>query len=153
MKIMLIFGTNQELAQMTPLLKELSRRGQSFVIVSTGSQEESIDPKMVPDIFLDLTQNNQTLFDVTANILNGIGSVLYSMPNKPDWVVVHGNTTTAFAAALAAHYSNIPVAHIETGLSDQFLEDANRKLVYVIASKHFSVTDTPSSVADRLCMI
>lgn len=150
MKILSVFGTRPEAIKMAPLVKVLAAdsRFNSKVCV-TAQHREMLDQVLnlfdiVPDFDLNLMQPGQTLYDVTANILVGMQSVFEAF--KPDVVLVHGDTATTFAAALAAYYQQIPVGHVEAGLRTGNLyspwpEEANRKLTSVLTRYHFAPTE------------
>lgn len=149
-KIMLVFGTRPEAIKMCPLVNELkSRRSVETVVCVTGQHREMLDQvleafSVVPDYDLSIMKKNQTLFDVTTAILERIKSVLDK--ERPDVVLVHGDTTTAFVTALAAFYMQIPVGHVEAGLRTYNLyspypEEFNRQGVGIIAKYHFSPTE------------
>ena len=148
-KIMLVFGTRPEAIKMCPLVKELkSRQGFNTVVCVSGQHREMLDQVLnafdvVPDYDLAIMAKDQTLFDVTATILNSIQSVLTA--EKPDLVLVHGDTSTAFVTALACFYSHIRVGHVEAGLRTYdlkapFPEEFNRQAVGLIADLHFAPT-------------
>ncbi|MBR7029478.1 MAG: UDP-N-acetylglucosamine 2-epimerase, partial [Bacteroidaceae bacterium] len=120
-KVMLVFGTRPEAIKMAPLVKEFQRRKDEFetIVCLTGQHREMLDQVM--DIFniqgdydLNIMKQGQDLYDVTARVLVGMRDVLREV--KPDVVLVHGDTTTSTAAALAAFYQQIPVGHVEAGL-------------------------------------
>lgn len=148
-KVMLVFGTRPEAIKMCPLVQELKLRGTFDVKVCvTGQHREMLDQvlscfKIEPDYDLSIMQSDQTLFDITSKILMGIESVLEQ--EKPDAVLIHGDTTTTFATALACFYKKIPVAHVEAGLRTHdlyspFPEEFNRRAVGVIAALNFCPT-------------
>ena len=118
--VMLVFGTRPEAIKMCPLVNELkARHGFKTLVCVTGQHRQMLDQvlnafRIVPDYDLHIMKDQQTLFDVTVGILNSIRSVLEEA--KPDIVLVHGDTTTTFAAALACFYLQIPVGHVEAGL-------------------------------------
>lgn len=119
-KILLVFGTRPEAIKMCPLVNELKARDNiNTVVCVTGQHRQMLDQvletfKVVPDYDLSIMQERQTLFDVTTNILNRIKEVLEK--EKPDTVLVHGDTSTTFVTALACFYLQIPVGHVEAGL-------------------------------------
>ena len=119
-KVMLVFGTRPEAIKMCPLVNELKGRPCCEVTVCvTGQHRQMLDQVLaafgvVPDYDLSIMREKQTLFDITSEVLLRIGSVLDEV--APELVLVHGDTTTSFAAALAAFYKQIPVAHVEAGL-------------------------------------
>ncbi len=148
-KIMLVFGTRPEAIKMCPLVKELKRRKDMQITVCvTGQHREMLDSVLtafdvIPQYDLCVMKEKQTLFDLTTDILNDIQSVLEK--EKPDIVLVHGDTTTAFAAALASYYMKIPVGHVEAGLrtynnQSPYPEEFNRQAISAIASLHFAPT-------------
>ena len=119
-KVILVFGTRPEAIKMCPLIKELKERANIEVKVCvTGQHKEMLKQVLdafgvVPDYNLAIMKEKQTLFDVTTNVLNGMNLVLEK--EKPDIVLVHGDTTTTFATALACFYKQIKVGHVEAGL-------------------------------------
>lgn len=150
-KILLVFGTRPEAVKMCPLVAELKTRKevQTWVCV-TGQHRQMLDQvlrvfRIAPDYDLSVMKSKQTLFDVTAGILSGIHPVLQQV--QPDVLVVHGDTTTTFAAALAGFYCQIPVAHVEAGLrtydlSSPYPEEFNRQAVGMLSAFHFAPTET-----------
>ena len=148
-KVMLVFGTRPEAIKMCPLVKELKTRNTIETIVCvTGQHREMLKQvldvfEVVPDYDLEIMKEKQTLFDVTINILNNIKPVLEK--EKPDVVLVHGDTTTTFAAGLAAFYLQIPVGHVEAGLRtyniwSPYPEEFNRQAVGIVAKYNFAPT-------------
>ncbi len=148
-KIMLVFGTRPEAVKMCPLVNELrSRVSVETVVCVTGQHREMLDSVLnvfhvEPQYDLCVMKENQTLSDITTKILEQIRSVLEK--EAPDIVLVHGDTTTSFAAALACYYVGIPVGHVEAGLRtyrarSPFPEEFNRQAVSVIADCHFAPT-------------
>jgi len=149
-RILLVFGTRPEAIKMAPLVKLLvaDKRFDAKVCV-TAQHREMLDQvlnlfNIKPDFDLNIMQPGQALYDVTATILNGMQTVLETF--KPDVVLVHGDTATTFAAALAAYYQQIPVGHVEAGLRTGNLyspwpEEANRKLTGVLTRYHFAPTE------------
>jgi len=148
-KIMNIFGTRPEAIKMAPLLLELKNRPEfSVTTCLTAQHREMLDSVMArfaleAEYDLDIMEPRQTLYTVTAKALLGLGAVLHEA--KPDIILVHGDTTTTFSAALAAFYEKIPVGHVEAGLRSgdnysPYPEELNRKLVSQIAALHFSPT-------------
>ncbi len=148
-KVMSVFGTRPEAIKMAPLAMELSRHDEiDSIICVTAQHRQMLDSVM--DIFgltadydLDVMGRNQSLTDVTTKVLAGLGTVLERA--KPDLVLVHGDTTTTFSAALAAFYAKIPVGHVEAGLRtydrySPFPEEMNRCLVGRLAALHFAPT-------------
>lgn len=150
-KVMVVFGTRPEAIKMCPLVKELKTRTKIETIVCvTGQHRQMLDQvltafKIAPDYDLSIMKDQQTLFDVTANILEKMKAVLSEV--KPDIVLVHGDTTTTFATALACFYMHIPVGHVEAGLrtyniDSPFPEEFNRQSVGILAKYHFAPTKT-----------
>ena len=148
--IMLVFGTRPEAIKMCPLVNELkSRENLKTVVCVTGQHRQMLDQVLeafdvTPDYDLSIMKTGQTLFDITTNILNGIGSVLDEV--KPDVVLVHGDTSTTFVTALACFYKQIPVGHVEAGLRtyniySPYPEEFNRQAVGIVAKYHFSPTE------------
>ncbi len=148
-KLMLVFGTRPEAIKMSPLIRELKgRSGFQVIVCVTGQHKEMLRQVLEafavePDYHLDIMKENQSLFDVTVQVLTKIRDVLNI--EKPSLVLVHGDTTTTFAAALAAFYMQIPVGHVEAGLRTYDLkapypEEFNRQAVGVIAKYHFAPT-------------
>jgi UDP-N-acetylglucosamine 2-epimerase (non-hydrolysing) len=149
-KIMLVFGTRPEAIKMCPLVKELKTREDAQTVVCvTGQHRQMLDQVLtcfdvVPDYDLSIMKAEQTLFDITSGILMRIGDVLSK--EKPDAVLVHGDTTTTFATALACYYAQIPVGHVEAGLRtynvhSPFPEEFNRQAVDITASWMFAPTE------------
>lgn len=149
-KILLVFGTRPEAIKMCPLVNELkSRDNMEPIICVTGQHRQMLDQvletfKVVPDYDLSIMKECQTLFDVTCNILNRIKEVLEQ--EHPDVVLVHGDTSTTFATALACFYLQIPVGHVEAGLRtyniySPYPEEFNRQTVSIISSYNFAPTE------------
>ena len=149
-KIMLAFGTRPEAIKMCPLAKELKTRTNIEVIVCvTGQHRQMLDQvleifNVVPDYDLSIMKEKQTLFDVTTNILNKIKEVLEL--EKPDVVLVHGDTSTTFATTLACFYLQIPVGHVEAGLRtyniySPYPEEFNRQAVSIVSQYNFAPTE------------
>lgn len=149
-KIMLVFGTRPEAIKMCPLVNELKSRSCFKTIVCvTGQHRQMLDQvlgafNVVPDYDLSIMKDRQTLFDVTTNILNKIKEVLEK--EKPDVVLVHGDTSTTFVTALACFYLQIPVGHVEAGLRtydiySPFPEEFNRQAVSIISKFNFAPTE------------
>lgn len=148
--VMLVFGTRPEAIKMCPLVKELkSRENLKTVVCVTGQHRQMLDQvldifEVVPDYDLSIMKQNQTLFNITTNILNGIGSVLDEV--NPDIVLVHGDTSTTFATALACFYKQIAVGHVEAGLRtyniySPYPEEFNRQAVGIVAKYNFAPTE------------
>ena len=149
-KIMLVFGTRPEAIKMCPVVKELkTRKNIQTIVCVTGQHRQMLDMVLdtfgvVPDHDLSIMKQRQTLFDVTTNILNGIRGVLEQ--EKPDVVLVHGDTSTTFAAALACFYLQIPVGHVEAGLRtwdihSPYPEEFNRQAVSIVSRYNFAPTE------------
>lgn len=149
-KIMLVFGTRPEAIKMCPLVNELKGRKEvETVVCVTGQHRQMLDQvltafNVTPDYDLSIMKDKQTLFDVTTNILQKIKEVLEK--ERPDVVLVHGDTSTSFVAALASFYLQIPVGHVEAGLRtyniySPYPEEFNRQGVGIIAKYHFSPTE------------
>ncbi|MBR4954981.1 MAG: UDP-N-acetylglucosamine 2-epimerase (non-hydrolyzing), partial [Clostridia bacterium] len=148
-KVMLVFGTRPEAIKMCPLVNELkSRKNLQTVVCVTGQHRSMLDQvleafSVTPDYDLSIMKDKQTLFDITSAILLKIKPVLES--EKPDICLVHGDTTTTFAAALACFYLQIPVGHVEAGLRTHniyspYPEEFNRQSVSILASLNFAPT-------------
>ena len=155
-KVMLVFGTRPEAIKMCPLVNELkTRAGLRTVTVVTGQHREMLHPVLetfgvVPDHDLDIMRPRQTLFDITAAVLEKLPPVLEA--EKPDLVLVHGDTTTTFASALACYYLDVPVGHVEAGLRtynihSPYPEEFNREAVGIVSRYNFAPTPT---AADNL---
>lgn len=148
--IMAVLGTRPEAIKMCPLVKELKSRPQlKTVVCVTGQHRQMLDQVLeafdvVPEYDLAIMQEGQTLIDITARILDRIKDVLLTV--KPDIVLVHGDTTTAFVTALACFYLRIPVGHVEAGLRTHniyspYPEEFNRQAVDILAKYHFAPTE------------
>ena len=149
-KIMLVFGTRPEAIKMCPLVKEFQKRADEFEIIVcvTGQHREMLDQvlnifEVTPDIDLNIMKQGQDLTDLTVRILNGMRDVFKEC--RPDVVLVHGDTTTSTAAALAAFYAQISVGHVEAGLRTHNIyspwpEEMNRQMTSRIATYNFSPT-------------
>ena len=149
-KIMVVFGTRPEAIKMCPLVNELKTRETiETVVCVTGQHRQMLDQvlsvfSVVPDYDLSIMKDKQSLFDITTNILSGIKSVIEEV--KPDVVLVHGDTSTTFATALACFYMQIPVGHVEAGLRTYNIyspwpEEFNRQAVSVISKYNFAPTE------------
>jgi UDP-N-acetylglucosamine 2-epimerase (non-hydrolysing) len=153
-RVLLVFGTRPEAIKLAPVVHELERR-ESFehVVCVTAQHRQMLDQvlelfEIEPDIDLNVMRENQDLFDVTSNVMLGMRDVYRQV--KPDVVLVQGDTTTCFAASLAAFYERIRVGHVEAGLrtydlAAPFPEEANRVLVSRIAQFHFAPTERAKS--------
>ena len=149
-KIMLVFGTRPEAIKMAPLVKEFQKYPDKFktIVCVTGQHREMLDQvlrvfEIVPDYDLNIMKQGQDLYDVTSRVLLGMRDVLKKV--QPDVVLVHGDTTTSTAAALAAFYQQIPVGHVEAGLRTHKIyspwpEEMNRQITGRIATYHFAPT-------------
>lgn len=150
--ILLIFGTRPEAIKMCPLVKVLQQRPEEFKVsvCVTGQHREMLDAVLrtfdvTPDYDLAIMKQGQTLFDITSEVLLKMKNVLEE--TRPDVVLVHGDTTTSFAAALAAFYLQVPVGHVEAGLRTRnlyspFPEEFNRQAVDIITKYYFAPTET-----------
>lgn len=149
-KVLLVFGTRPEAIKMCPLVNELKNRNNiQTVVCVTGQHRQMLDMVLntfhvIPDYDLSLMKSGQTLFDITSNILDSIGDVLDI--EKPDVVLVHGDTTTTFATALACFYKQIAVGHVEAGLRtydiySPYPEEFNRQAVGIVAKYNFAPTE------------
>ena len=149
-KIMLVFGTRPEAIKMAPLVKEFQKYPDQFetIVCATGQHREMLDQVLqifdiIPDYDLNIMKQGQDLYDITARVLTGMRDVLIKC--KPDVVLVHGDTTTSTAAALAAFYQQIPVGHVEAGLRTRNIyspwpEEMNRQITGRIATYNFAPT-------------
>ena len=149
-KVMLVFGTRPEAIKMAPLVKEFQKLPDKFqtIVCVTGQHREMLDQvlhifEIVPDYDLNIMKQGQDLYDVTSRVLLGMRDVLKEA--QPDVVLVHGDTTTSTAAALAAFYQQVPVGHVEAGLRTHNIyspwpEEMNRQLTGRIATYHFAPT-------------
>ena len=149
-KLMVVFGTRPEAIKMCPLIQELKTRDKlDTVVCVTGQHREMLDQvlgafNVVPDYDLSIMKANQTLFDVTVNILEKMKGIMEEV--KPDIVLVHGDTSTTFVTALACFYLQIPIGHVEAGLRtynihSPFPEEFNRQAVGIVASYNFAPTE------------
>jgi len=149
-KIMIVFGTRPEAIKMCPLIKELKKRDKMKTVVCvTGQHQQMLNQvlnafQVIPDYNLSIMKEKQTLFDVTVNILERIKEVLEK--EKPNVVLVHGDTSTTFATALASFYLKIPVGHVEAGLRtynifSPYPEEFNRQAVGIISQYNFAPTE------------
>ncbi len=149
-KVLIVFGTRPEAIKMCPVINELRTHPSYFEVkvCVTGQHRQMLDQvletfKIIPDFDLSIMKENQTLFDITTSILNKIKGVLDEQ--KPDLVLVHGDTSTTFSTALACFYSNIPVGHVEAGLRtynifSPYPEEFNREAVSIISRFNFAPT-------------
>jgi len=149
-KVMVVFGTRPEAIKMAPVIKELKKVADIETrVVVTAQHREMLDQVLqlfgiVPDYDLDLMKEKQDLYSITTGVLSGLKDIMQS--ERPDLVLVHGDTTTTFAAALAAFYERVPVGHVEAGLRTRnkyspYPEEMNRSLTGRLAELHFAPTD------------
>jgi len=150
-KVLVVFGTRPEAIKMAPVVKGLQAAAPDIqtVLCVTAQHRQMLDQVLhlfdiTPEHDLNIMQPGQDLFDITCNILKGLKLVLAT--EKPDLVLVHGDTTTTFAASLAAYYAGVPVGHVEAGLRTgnkraPFPEEINRKLTGALADLHFAPTE------------
>lgn len=150
-KIMLVFGTRPEAIKMAPLVNEFQKYPEEFqtIVCATGQHRQMLDQvlhlfEISPDYDLDIMKQGQDLYDVTSRVLLGMREVLRE--SQPDVVLVHGDTTTSTAAALASFYQQIPVGHVEAGLRTHNIyspwpEEMNRQITGRIATYHFAPTE------------
>lgn len=149
MKIAVVFGTRPEAIKMAPIVKELERRKLSHLVIVTAQHREMLDQKLDvfgihPDYDLDVMKHDQDLFHVTTAVINKIKPVLKE--EKPDVLLVQGDTTTTFAASLASYYMKIRVGHVEAGLRtwnkmNPYPEEINRQLTTRLTDLHFAPTE------------
>lgn len=150
MKVMTVFGTRPEAIKMAPVVLGLQKHPDfESIVCVTAQHREMLDQVLdifdiTPDYDLNIMKPGQNLYDVTTAVLHGVGEVVRKV--KPDLVLVHGDTTTCFAAGLAAFYEQVPVGHVEAGLrtgnmAAPFPEEANRSLVGRLATWHFAPTE------------
>jgi len=159
-KVLAVFGTRPEAIKMAPVVKELeSRENVRSVVCVTAQHRDMLDQvldifKIKPDYDLDIMKPGQTLAYITAEVLKGIEEVI--IKEKPDLVLVHGDTTTAMAAALAAFYQQVPVGHVEAGLRtydkySPFPEEMNRQIIDKISDYLFAPTEvSKENIGDKL---
>lgn len=151
-KVMTIFGTRPEAIKMAPLVLELKNRADEFepIVTVTAQHREMLDQvldifRIKPDFDLNIMKQKQTLVDITTRTLEGLDRIMKE--TKPDIVLVHGDTSTTFAASLAAFYNQITIGHVEAGLRtwnkySPYPEEMNRQLTGVMADLHFAPTET-----------
>lgn len=161
-KIMLVFGTRPEAIKMAPLIHALKKEPDQFdaQVCVTAQHRQMLDQvlwifEITPDVDLNLMKPEQDLFDVTASVLHGMKDVFHSI--KPDAVLVHGDTTTTFATAIAGFYAGVPVGHVEAGLRTHdlyapFPEEFNRQVASKVTRWHFAPTDLSRNnlIAERV---
>lgn len=150
-KIAVVFGTRPEAIKMVPVINELKKKQELFdtLVIVSAQHREMLDQvlsvfKIKPDYDLDIMKDNQSLSDITTGVLNGIEEIFRK--EKPDMVLVHGDTTTSFAASLAAYYQKIAIGHVEAGLRTKdiyspFPEEGNRVLIDAISNLYFVPTE------------
>ena len=150
-KVMLVFGTRPEAIKMAPLVKEFQKYPEQFqtIVCVTGQHREMLDQvlqlfEIVPDYDLNIMKQGQTLSDITTRALKGLEDVIKEV--KPDIILVHGDTTTTFAGALAAFYQQVAVGHVEAGLRtynkySPFPEEMNRQFVGIVSDMNFAPTE------------
>ncbi len=149
-KVLSVFGTRPETIKMAPLVKELEKRKEiESVICVTGQHRQMLDQVLdafdiTPDYDLNIMKDGQTLTDITVGVLEGMNRVIEEV--KPDIVLVHGDTSTAFATALSAFYQRVPVGHVEAGLRtynkySPYPEEINRQFIGTVADMNFSPTE------------
>lgn len=153
-KVMSVFGTRPEAIKMAPLVKELEKRKEiESIVCVTAQHREMLDQvletfEIVPDYDLNIMKQGQTLTDVTTRAIEGLEGVIKEV--KPDIILVHGDTTTTFAGALAAFYNQVAIGHVEAGLRtynkySPYPEEMNRQMVGCMADLHFSPTELSAS--------
>lgn len=150
-KIAVVFGTRPEAIKMAPVIKELEKYPEEFEVqtIVTAQHREMLDQVLKvfgikPNVDLNIMKKDQSLSDITTHVLKGLEEVYKQ--NKPDMILVHGDTTTSFSAALAAYYQKIPIAHVEAGLRTNnkyfpFPEEVNRQLIDNVADLFFAPTN------------
>jgi len=151
LKVMTVFGTRPEAIKMAPVVLELKKQNESFetTVVVTAQHREMLDQiletfKITPDYDLNIMGKEQTLADITTNVLSKLDPIIKEV--SPDIILVHGDTSTTFVASLAAYYNQIKVGHVEAGLRtynkySPFPEEVNRQLTGIIADFHFAPTE------------
>lgn len=159
-KVMSVFGTRPEAIKMAPLVKELEKRKEiESIVCVTAQHREMLDQvletfEIVPDYDLNIMKQGQTLTDVTTRAIQGLEGVIKEV--KPDIILVHGDTTTTFAGALAAFYNQVAIGHVEAGLRtynkySPYPEEMNRQMVGCMADLHFSPTELSASNLIKEC--
>ncbi len=154
-RILIVFGTRPEAIKMAPIIMELKKQKKIYTTICvTAQHREMLDQvlnlfNIVPDIDLNIMKPNQTLSEITSNVIVKMDSLLKS--KKPDLVMIQGDTTTVMATGLAAFYNKIPIAHVEAGLRSfniyyPFPEELNRKIVSLFAKYHFAPTNKAKEV-------
>lgn len=154
-RILVVFGTRPEAIKLFPLINELRQRSDSIVRVCVSAQHRSLLDQVLelsgiePDFDLDIMRNDQTLDDLVARMLTGLGKIMDR--ERPDQIVVQGDTATAMTAALAGYHRKIPVAHVEAGLRSGNIyapwpEEVARRMISIIALNHFAPTDRAAAI-------
>ena len=149
LKVLVVFGTRPEAIKMCPVINELKKRKNIEVVTCVSGQHRELLDNVLSifgvksDYDLKIMENSQSLFDITEKILDRVKLVLEI--ERPDIVLVHGDTTTAFAGALAAFYKKIPIGHVESGLRsgnlfEPYPEEFNRRVISLISSLDFAPT-------------
>lgn len=149
-KVMSIFGTRPEAIKMAPLIKELEKRKEiESIVCVTAQHRQMLDQvletfKIIPDYDLDIMKQGQSLSEITTRVLNGLEKVMKEV--KPDIILIHGDTTTTFAGALAAFYNQVAIGHVEAGLRtydkySPFPEEMNRQMVDCMTDMYFAPTE------------
>jgi UDP-N-acetylglucosamine 2-epimerase len=149
-KVMSIFGTRPEAIKMAPLIKELEKRKEiESIVCVTAQHRQMLDQvletfKIIPDYDLDIMKQGQSLSEITTRVLNGLEKVIKEV--KPDIILIHGDTTTTFAGALAAFYNQVAIGHVEAGLRtydkySPFPEEMNRQMVDCMTDMYFAPTE------------
>ena len=149
-KVMTVFGTRPEAIKMAPLVKELKSRNEiNCVVCVTAQHRQMLDQVLnvfdiVPNYDLDIMKQGQTLSDITSRALKGLEEVINK--EKPNIVLVHGDTTTTFSGALAAYYAQTDIGHVEAGLRtwnkySPYPEEMNRQIVGILSDMHFAPTE------------
>jgi UDP-N-acetylglucosamine 2-epimerase (non-hydrolysing) len=154
-KVLFVFGTRPEAIKLAPVIKKMKENDQFFdvAICVTGQHKQMLEQvlsyfNLKPDFNLKLMKDNQTLHSLTASIIEGVGSVIKYY--KPSFLIVHGDTTTTFAASLSAFYEKIKICHVEAGLRtwqkySPFPEEINRRVTSLLADYHFAPTERSKS--------
>lgn len=149
-KVLSVFGTRPETIKMAPLVKELEKRTEiKSIVCVTGQHRQMLDQvlsafNIKPDYDLDIMRDGQTLTDITVRVLEGMNKVIAEV--QPDIVLVHGDTSTAFASAMSAFYNRVPIGHVEAGLRtynkySPYPEEINRQFIGTVADMNFSPTE------------
>ena len=149
-KVLSVFGTRPETIKMAPLVKELEKRAEiESIVCVTGQHRQMLDQvlsafEIKPDFDLDIMRDGQTLTDITVRVLEGMNRVIEEV--KPHIVLVHGDTSTAFASAMSAFYNRVPIGHVEAGLRtynkySPYPEEINRQFIGTVADMNFSPTE------------